>query len=123
MRLAGHQGRASINLSLVDDKEIKKLNRKWRGENKPTNVLSFNYPKAKFPVAGKDLVPQLGDIVISMETVRRQAKTNKRTIKEELAVMIVHGCLHLVGFDHDTKTKEMRMFRLQHDILISSGIF
>ena len=123
MRLAGWESRAGINLSLVDDKEIRKLNRQWRGINKPTDVLSFNYPKARSPVAGKDLVPQLGDIVISMETVRRQAKLNKRTIKEELAVMIVHGCLHLLGFDHDLAAKEKRMFRLQHDILISSGIF
>ncbi|MBN1585295.1 rRNA maturation RNase YbeY [Candidatus Uhrbacteria bacterium] len=109
---------ATVSLSLVNDREIRRINRKWRGVDRPTDVLSFSYPRI-----GSGQVPKSGDVVISLETVRRQAKTNLRTVREELALMIVHGCLHLLGFDHDTAARENRMFRIQQDMLLGTGFF
>ena len=75
------------------------------------------------PNAGEGMVPQLGEIVVSLPTVRRQAKANRRTVREELALMIVHGFLHLLGLDHETSVKERRMFRIQQDILLATKFF
>ena len=122
---AGRSG-ATVNLSLVSDRDIRSLNRRYRGLNQPTDVLSFGYSRSHPAVAavgrGRKLERQLGDIVVSTETARRSAKINQRTLKAELALLMVHGCLHLLGFDHDTQAKENRMFCLQQDILSKAGI-
>jgi probable rRNA maturation factor len=74
---------------------------------------------AKLQPAGER---QLGDIVISLPQVRRQAKAIGRGTKAEFCLMVVHGTLHLLGYDHETLADEKKMFQLQHDILISAGI-
>ncbi len=81
---------AEVSITLTDDKSIKKLNKEYRGKNSPTNVLSFEL--------GDDIL--LGDIFISMDTVAREAASAGISIDDHLAHMVVHGILHLNGYDH-----------------------
>ena len=94
MRLANAAGPrnkdAEVSIILTNDKEIHKLNKKYRGMDKPTNVLSFEL--------GDDLL--LGDIYISLDTVKREANDAGITVAEHTAHMVVHGMLHLQGYDH-----------------------
>jgi len=89
---------ASATLALVGDARIQKLNRDFRGHDKPTDVLSF---------AG-DQSDYLGDIVVSVDTASRQAKRRGSHLKRELKVLSLHGFLHLLGYDHETDDGEMR---------------
>ena len=81
---------SEVSITLVDDKQIHKLNKQYRGIDKPTNVLSFEL--------GDDVL--LGDIFISLDTVKREAKDAHISVEEHTAHMIVHGMLHLQGYDH-----------------------
>ena len=90
---------SEVSITLVNDKQIRALNKKYRGIDKPTNVLSFEL--------GDDVL--LGDIFISLDTVKRQAKESGISVTEHTAHMVVHGMLHLQGFDHikDNEAKVM----------------
>ena len=81
---------SEVSIVLVDDKEIKKINREYRNINKPTNVLSFEL--------GDDEL--LGDIYISLDTVIKEAKQENISVEHHTAHMVVHGVLHLLGYDH-----------------------
>ena len=89
-----------LTVHLCDDKEIKALNKQFRGKNKATDVLSFEAGEGAFAI------PVLGDIVISIETARRQAKAASHGLLEELTVLFVHGILHLLGYDHEKSDAE-----------------
>jgi probable rRNA maturation factor len=112
---AGSGASALVTVSLVGDQEIRKLNRRYRGKDAVTDVLSFGYDRSKGDVS-------LGDIVICLPQVKRQAKRAGKRISEEFALMVVHGMLHLLGYDHVTLAEERVMFGIQHDILIRTGI-
>ena len=109
MRAAGLEGEVELSLSLVDDAEIQALNHEWRGEDKPTDVLSFSLVEGSSfpPVAGP---PTLGDVVISVETAARQAEGRGVTLDEELLHLAVHGLAHLCGYDHADVDEERVMF-------------
>jgi len=94
-----------LNILFTDNKSIQLLNRKYRRKNKPTDVLSFQQDRKK--VKNKPLV--LGDIVISAEKARSQAKEYSMTLKEEIRALVRHGILHLCGFSH-AKMKAFRIF-------------
>ena len=94
--------RGQINVLLTSDKEIRRLNRQFRGENKPTDVLSF--PAANLLQSTK---PAERDIAISVETARRQAAVQGHALTCELKVLILHGLLHLAGHDHEADEGEM----------------
>ncbi len=89
------RGDASISLTLVDDAAIRELNRDHRGKDKPTDVLSF--PLEPEPFAHEKL---LGDIVISIETARRQAADYDAPLQREIERLMIHGLLHVLGHDH-----------------------
>ena len=93
---------ASATLALVGDARIQKLNRDFRGHDKPTDVLSF--AAARY----EDDPDYLGDIVVSVDTASRQAKRRGSNLKRELKVLSLHGFLHLLGYDHETDEGEMR---------------
>ena len=124
LKIAGFDGRYAVSLALVGDLRIRRLNKVWRGIDKVTDVLSFDFsPEPGFAgTAGADGLQQLGDIVISLPQVRRQAKEIGRPVGQELSLMLVHGLLHLLGLDHDTARKETRMFGLQQEILMAAGV-
>ena len=81
---------SEVSITLVDDKQIHRINKQYRGIDKPTNVLSFEL--------GDDIL--LGDIFISLDTVVREAKAAHISVEEHIAHMVVHGMLHLQGYDH-----------------------
>jgi probable rRNA maturation factor len=97
---------AELSLLLCDDATIHALNRDYRGKDRPTDVLAFAMREGE----GGALHPGLlGDVVISVETARRQAKEHGRTIVAEVTFLLAHGLLHLLGFDHQTPEEERRM--------------
>jgi probable rRNA maturation factor len=106
-------GEAGITVCLVSDAEIARMNEKFRKKKGPTDVLSFPSVTRRRPsrpgrrsrrVKGGEF---LGDIAISPATARRYAKKNGRTLSSELQVLILHGVLHLLGYDHETDQGEM----------------
>ena len=94
---------SSATVAFVSDKSIQKLNQQFRGVDKATDVLSF-------PAEEPD---NLGDVAISVETAARQAKENGLTFDDEIAQLILHGLLHLSGYDHETDNGEMNRLELR----------
>jgi probable rRNA maturation factor len=121
-RAAGGTGRAQLSVRVVSDAAIRQLNRRYRMKDRTTDVLSFRYEEAKDFPEPPSKVKELGDIVISLPQVRRQAKEIGRSPAAELALMVVHGTLHLMGHDHETVAQENQMFGLQHDVLARLGV-
>jgi len=108
-----------VGVVFVADKEMISLNAAHRGKRKTTDVLSFGNDGKAWPgEGGKGL---LGDIVISMPQIRRQAAKAGKPVRDELAMMLVHGTLHLLGYDHETVKDEKKMFPLQKRILKTLG--
>ncbi len=102
--------RAELSLALVDDSRIRELNRRYRNQDKPTDVLSFPLQDPLWP----DL---LGDVVISVDTARRQAERRKVSVAEEIQTLLVHGILHLLGYDHEVSRAEaVRMQRKEREL-------
>lgn len=97
-----------IDLVLTNDRKIAALNKEYRGKSGPTDVIAFAYLEVtKFEKEQKDVI--VGDIFISLDTAKRQAKAHKHTLNDELKTLFVHGFLHLFGFDHKTKKQEKEM--------------
>jgi probable rRNA maturation factor len=109
--------KAEVSLVLCGDAEIKKLNRRWRGFDRATDVLSFPQMEGEMVPQPKQAPLVLGDVVISIPTARRQAKEAGKELNDELALLWVHGLLHLLGYDHVRKADEIKMFALQNRIL------
>ncbi|WP_455478774.1 rRNA maturation RNase YbeY [Bartonella sp. B10] len=105
---------SEVSLLFTDNKHIAQINAQWRNQDKPTNVLSF----PAFPVkAGQPPGPMLGDIVIAQETVALEAKAEGKSFQDHLTHMIVHGTLHLLGYNHETSDEAHKMERLEREIL------
>ena len=103
----------ALHLVIVNDREIAKLNRDYRGKAKPTDVLSFSYiDESNFP--GENLI---GEIVISLPTACKQARDHRKTLTQELQFLFVHGLLHIFGYDHEKPSERKIMFDLQDNIL------
>ena len=96
----GHDAE-ELSIALVTDREMTSLNRKFRGKNKTTDVLTFPGD-----------APFLGDIVISIEQARRQAADEKHSLATEVRYLILHGILHALGYDHETDRGEMNALEL-----------
>lgn len=92
-----------LSVLITDDTEIHQLNLNYRGKDKPTDVLSFAQGEGE---PGKPLEAILGDVVISMDTARRQALDLEVSAREELFRLLVHGTLHLLGYDHENVPEE-----------------
>ena len=98
---------SEVSITLTNDDEIHALNRQWRGIDKPTNVLSFEL--------GDSML--LGDIYISLDTVARQAADAKISVAEHTAHMVVHGTLHLMGYDHIEECDRIVMREKEEKVL------
>ena len=115
------EGGEGVELSLVftDDEAIQKLNAEWRDKDKPTNVLSF----PAFPVEpGDPLPPMLGDIVLAYETVVREAELEQKPLENHITHLIIHGLLHLLGYDHETDEEAEEMEALERRALARLAI-
>lgn len=99
--------RSELSIALVDDAQIRALNAAHRGIDRPTDVLSFSLFEGEHAEHRGAL---LGDVVISVDTARRQARAARRGFDDVVARLLIHGTLHLVGFDHETdaEAREMR---------------
>ena len=120
LRSAGEAGNASpdgaeLSLLLADDAAIRALNRQWRGEDKPTNVLSFPAPAALRGHA-------LGDIAVAYETTAREAAERGVPLGDHLAHLVVHGLFHLLDYDHGDEAEAERMEGLEARALASLGL-
>jgi probable rRNA maturation factor len=102
-----------LSVLLCDDATIRALNRQWRKKDRPTDVLAF-------PLDERGAISALGDVVISLDTARRQAKQARRAIVEEVTMLLAHGLLHLLGMDHRTVTEE-RLMTARTDLLCSAA--
>ena len=114
-----------VSVSLVDNKYIHRINKKYRHIDRPTDVISFaflddghQYDKVLY----KEGMVALGDIYISVEKANEQAQEYGHSIKRELCFLFTHGLLHLLGYDHMTKEDEEKMFSLQDKILEQKGV-
>ncbi|MBS0518272.1 MAG: rRNA maturation RNase YbeY [Proteobacteria bacterium] len=113
--VAGTRRRAALSLTvaLADDKRVRALNARDRGKDKPTNVLSYPSGEKAF----------LGDIILARQTVWREAREQKKTATDHLAHLVVHGVLHLLGYDHETGDADAeRMEALERRVLAKLGI-
>jgi probable rRNA maturation factor len=92
-----------ISISFVDDENIKQLNKQYLGRDKATNVLSFSLQEGECG----NINPQiLGDVVISIETAQKDAVKGKLNIEQEIDFLLIHGILHLLGYNHENTTKK-----------------
>ncbi len=106
-----------LTIRIVDKKEIQNLNNNYRHKNKATNVLSFPYEEFDFEVPEEVQLPLLGDLVICHKVVLEEAQSQGKTITEHWAHMVVHGMLHLLGYDHINDTEAEQMEVLEVNIL------
>ena len=105
LRLLDRQN-AELSLALVGNEEIRELNRRYRNKPTPTDVLSFAAAEPADPRP-----PLLGDVVISVEQAAIQAGRAHRTLEAEIDWLLIHGILHLLGYDHERSPKEARIMR------------
>jgi probable rRNA maturation factor len=121
MASIGATSEIASELSLVfsDDARLKVLNAGWRGKDKPTNVLSF----PAFPHSRRGAVPpMLGDVVLAAETVAAEARAEGKPLDHHIVHLIVHGVLHLIGYDHETDAEAEEMEETERRILAGLDI-
>ncbi|UJL48260.1 rRNA maturation RNase YbeY [Virgibacillus sp. NKC19-16] len=121
----GISNEAEISVNFVDDKEIQELNRNYRQQDRPTDVISFALEETvegELDIIGDDIPLVLGDIVISVDKAKEQAEEYNHSLEREIGFLTVHGFLHLLGYDHQEKQEETLMFQKQEDILRKFGI-
>jgi len=106
-----------LAVMLTDDAGIRTLNKNWRGIDKATNVLSFPALQPERPRADGDPPQMLGDIAIAYETTRRESEEESKPFDHHLSHLVVHGFLHLMGYDHETDDEAEIMENLERDIL------
>jgi probable rRNA maturation factor len=116
-----------LTLVVTDDERIQQLNRLYRDVDEPTDVLSFPAeeaapsedvaPSGPAFVTPEETEPYLGDVIISYPTAKAQAEAQGHPVEDELALLAVHGCLHLLGYDHADEQQRTRMWQRQDDIL------
>jgi probable rRNA maturation factor len=117
-----HEGckvETGLTCVLTDDSQIQILNQQYRDTDAPTDVLAFAASEGPALIIPDDQPPYLGDIIISLPTAQRQAVEVGHPLERELALLVVHGCLHLLGYDHATKDERSRMWGVQ-DLLLRS---
>ena len=101
---------AGVTVAFVSDRAMRELNRRWRGKRGTTDVLSFPAEQDEFE---RQAGATLGDVVISVEQADRQARAHGLTCDDEIAQLILHGLLHLCGYDHETDDGEMNALELR----------
>jgi probable rRNA maturation factor len=103
---------------LSNDSAVRALNQQFRGKNQPTNVLSFPPP----PASKGSKMAEIGEIIIAFETVRKEAVTQGKPFVNHLGHLVIHGILHLLGYDHERPGQARVMERLEADILSMLGM-
>lgn len=117
LALRQRSGDSELTIRLVDEEEGRELNRTWRHKDYATNVLSF---PADVPDEFLD-IPLLGDLVICVPVVAREAAEQGKTPEAHWAHLVIHGCLHLLGYDHIEDAEAEEMESLERDLLAELG--
>jgi len=112
----------SVSVVFMSDAAIKQLNHEYRDKDKATNVLSFPLIEDFFDLPKFEDTLELGDIILAFSTIKREAKEQEKSLRDHVAHLLVHGLLHLFGYDHMTKKDAQEMEALEIDILQSLGI-
>ncbi|MFL9823874.1 rRNA maturation RNase YbeY [Rhodoplanes sp. SY1] len=116
-------GPRELAVVLADDATVKTLNARYRGKDTATNVLSFPAVPGATGAAGDDAAPVLlGDVVLAFETVRAEAERDGTPFAHHLGHLVVHGVLHLLGYDHETESEAEAMEARERDVLASLAI-
>ncbi len=116
--LAHHATQGDLTLVLTDDARIRQLNRDYLGHDAPTDVLAFPASETD-PQTG---APYLGDVLISIPRAKEQARAAHHSLQEEVQLLVVHGVLHLLGYDHANPAEKTRMWKVQAQILTRLGL-
>lgn len=111
---------AELSVLLTDDAHQRVLNREWRGKDKPTNVLSFPGDDIDSAPAGAPVL--LGDISIAFETTTREAGEMQKSLADHFCHLVVHGMLHVLGFDHETDQDADEMEPVEIEVLAGLGV-
>lgn len=119
---AQYQASAALTIRFVDQEEGLSLNRQYRHKNDATNVLSFPYEQPELPVDVLDDEPAyLGDLVICMPVLLREAQAQQKQPAAHTAHLVVHGVLHLLGYDHETETEAEQMEKIEITVMQQLG--
>lgn len=111
-----HGARAEVSIVFVDDEYIHHLNKQYRGVDCPTDVLAFAMQEGEsFCRVEEELI--LGDVVVSLPAVQRQSMEYGHSLRREVAYLVVHGVLHLLGYDHQTE-EDWRVMRAKEEIIL-----
>lgn len=116
----GPSGQSELSLVFSDDAAVQALNAEWRGKDKPTNVLSF--PAFAFKQEAAALPPMLGDIVLALETVMREAELEEKPLDHHISHLVIHGFLHLLGYDHENDEEAEKMEAVERRALARLAI-
>lgn len=118
------EGDAEVNITFVDENEIKALNKNFRNKDAVTDVLSFPLGEnGEYDTNPETDCKMLGDVVICLKRAYEQADSYNHSIRREICFLVVHSLLHLLGYDHETANEDEEiMFRKQNEILEISGI-
>jgi probable rRNA maturation factor len=111
------QAEAEVGILIVNDRRMRVLNRTFREKDRPTDVLSFPLQLELRPRGRRAGPLLLGDVVISAETARRQAREQEVPLRRELARLLIHGMLHLLGHDHELPDEARRMRRIENRLM------
>ena len=117
LALSARSADSELTIRLVDEAEGRELNRTWRHKDYATNVLSF---PAEIPEGILD-IPLLGDLVICVPVVEREAAEQGKTLQAHWAHLVIHGCLHLLGYDHQDDDEAEEMEALERELLAELG--
>ena len=119
LRVLAAEGAAGVELGVVvtDDDTVRELNRQYAGEDAATDVLSFSLREGEEFVTAEEAGEALGEVVISYPTALRQAQEAGRAVEAEVAHLLVHGILHLLGYDHGEAENERRMRSREEELL------
>ena len=115
-------GDCQLSVAVTTDAEIHALNRRYAAEDRPTDVLAFSQEEGESFVAPPDQLRHLGDVVISLETAERQAAEAGHDLDAEMAHLLAHGVLHLLGYDHAAPHEERQMRERERAVLAKAGI-
>ncbi len=112
---------AEVGLVLVGDTEIRGLNRQYRGIDQSTDVLAFALREDSFPLHSKGLHRHLlGDVVVSVPTAKRQAAEQGHSLQQEMTVLMIHGLLHLLGYDHERSIADAGVMKRKEKKLLQA---
>ncbi|SEM29722.1 probable rRNA maturation factor [Mesobacillus persicus] len=116
---------SEVSVTFVTDERIHEINREYRDKDRPTDVISFALEETgegEMEIIGADIPRVLGDIIISTAKAREQADEYNHSFMREIGFLLVHGFLHLLGYDHETEEDEKIMFSRQREILDEYGL-